>query len=60
MPPGSIAGRTGDPLRYLAEEAAGYAAEGFDAVKLKVGFGVAEDAATVTRGAGGDRARISA
>jgi D-galactarolactone cycloisomerase len=37
---------TGDPLRYLAEEAAGYAAEGFHAVKLKVGFGVAEDAAT--------------
>lgn len=35
----------GDPLRYLAEEAAGYAAEGFHAVKLKVGFGVAEDAA---------------
>jgi D-galactarolactone cycloisomerase len=40
--------KSGDPLRYLAEEAAGYAAEGFKAVKLKVGFGVAEDAA-VTR-----------
>ncbi|NOG69388.1 mandelate racemase/muconate lactonizing enzyme family protein [Roseicella sp. DB1501] len=37
--------REGDPLAYLAEEAAGYAAEGFHAVKLKVGFGVAEDAA---------------
>jgi D-galactarolactone cycloisomerase len=37
--------RSGDPLRYLAEEAAGYAAEGFKAVKLKVGFGVEEDAA---------------
>lgn len=36
--------RSGDPLRYLAEEAAGYAAEGFGAVKLKVGFGVEEDA----------------
>ncbi|MGY3360706.1 L-alanine-DL-glutamate epimerase-like enolase superfamily enzyme [Bradyrhizobium sp. GM0.4] len=35
-------------LNYLAEEAAGYAAEGFRAVKLKVGFGIAEDAA-VTR-----------
>lgn len=35
---------TGDPIRYLAEEAAGYAREGFGAVKLKVGFGVAEDA----------------
>ncbi len=40
--------KSGDPLRYLAEEAAGYAADGFKAVKLKVGFGVEEDAA-VTR-----------
>jgi D-galactarolactone cycloisomerase len=40
--------KAGDPLRYLAEEAAGYVAEGFKAVKLKVGFGVEEDAA-VTR-----------
>jgi D-galactarolactone cycloisomerase len=40
--------KSGDPLRYLAEEAAGYTAEGFEAVKLKVGFGVAEDTA-VTR-----------
>ena len=40
--------KAGDPLRYLAEEAAGYVAEGFTAVKLKVGFGVEEDAA-VTR-----------
>ena len=39
---------TGDPATYLAEEAAGYVAEGFTAMKLKVGFGVAEDAA-VTR-----------
>ena len=38
----------GDPLVYLPEEAAGYAREGFSAVKLKVGFGVEEDAA-VTR-----------
>src|SRR6201988_5318160 len=40
--------KSGDPLRYLAEEAAGYVAEGFTAVKLKVGFGIDEDAA-VTR-----------
>lgn len=40
--------KSGDPLRYLAEEAAGYVAQGFKAVKLKVGFGVEEDAA-VTR-----------
>ena len=40
--------KSGDPLHYLAEEAAGYVAEGFKAVKLKVGFGVEEDAA-VTR-----------
>lgn len=37
--------RSGDPLRYLPEEAAGYVAEGFRAVKLKVGFAVEEDAA---------------
>jgi D-galactarolactone cycloisomerase len=40
--------KSGDPLEYLAEEAANYVAEGFRAVKLKVGFGVEEDAA-VTR-----------
>ena len=40
--------KSGDPLRYLAEEAVGYVADGFKAVKLKVGFGVEEDAA-VTR-----------
>ena len=40
--------KSGDPMRYLADEAAGYAAEGFSAVKLKVGFGVEEDAA-ITR-----------
>ena len=38
--------KSGDPLRYLPEEAASYVAEGFKAVKLKVGFGVEEDAAT--------------
>jgi len=37
--------KTGDPLKYLAEEAAAYVADGFKAVKLKVGFGIAEDAA---------------
>ncbi len=37
--------KQGDPGKYLAEEAAGYVAEGFSAVKLKVGFGVEEDAA---------------
>ncbi|MEO8319609.1 MAG: mandelate racemase/muconate lactonizing enzyme family protein [Bradyrhizobium sp.] len=37
--------KSGDPIRYLAEEAAGYVAEGFKAVKLKVGFGVEQDAA---------------
>ena len=36
---------TGDPAAYLGEEAAGYVAEGFRAVKLKVGFGVDEDVA---------------
>lgn len=37
--------KSGDPLRYLPEEAAGYVAAGFKAVKLKVGFGIEEDAA---------------
>jgi D-galactarolactone cycloisomerase len=36
--------KSGNPLLYLADEAAGYIAEGFKAVKLKVGFGVKEDA----------------
>ncbi|KRR27267.1 mandelate racemase [Bradyrhizobium lablabi] len=40
--------KSGDPMRYLPDEAAGYVAEGFKAVKLKVGFGVEEDVA-VTR-----------
>ena len=40
--------RSGDPLHYLPDEAASYVAEGFKAVKLKVGFGVEEDA-NVTR-----------
>lgn len=35
-------GRT-DHAAYLAEEAAGYVAEGFSAVKLKIGFGIEED-----------------
>jgi D-galactarolactone cycloisomerase len=33
----------GNPEEYLAEEAASYAAEGFKAVKLKVGFGIDDD-----------------
>jgi len=37
--------KSGDPAKYLAQEAAGYVADGFSAVKLKVGFGVEEDAA---------------
>jgi D-galactarolactone cycloisomerase len=34
---------SGDAAAYLAEEAAQYCAQGFSAVKLKVGFGVADD-----------------
>jgi D-galactarolactone cycloisomerase len=34
----------GDPVSYLREEALSYVADGFGAVKLKVGFGVDEDA----------------
>jgi D-galactarolactone cycloisomerase len=40
--------KSGDPLRYLPEEAAGYVSEGFRAVKLKVGFGIEEDAAVTS------------
>ena len=40
--------KSGDPLRYLPEEAAGYVDEGFKAVKLKVGFGIEEDAAVTS------------
>jgi D-galactarolactone cycloisomerase len=50
----------GDPLKYLAEEAAGYVADGFSAVKLKVGFGVEEDAAVtrLVRAAIGDKVAL--
>lgn len=41
---GLLRRKADDPTRYLAKEAAGYVAEGFSAVKLKVGFGVEEDA----------------
>jgi len=44
---------TGTPEVYLAEEAKSYCEEGFKAVKLKVGYGVAEDTrvARAVRGA---------
>jgi D-galactarolactone cycloisomerase len=35
--------KSGDPVEYLAEEAAGYVAEGFKAIKLKIGFGIEAD-----------------
>jgi len=35
---------TADPLGYIVEEVMGYARQGFPAVKLKIGFGVAQDA----------------
>lgn len=37
----------GDPLAYITEEVAGYMREGFGAVKLKIGFDVAEDLALI-------------
>jgi len=39
--------RVADQARALADEAAGYAAEGFRAMKLKVGFGLADDVRNV-------------
>lgn len=38
---------SGNPLDYIVEEVSGYAQEGFDAVKLKIGFDVAQDAALI-------------
>jgi D-galactarolactone cycloisomerase len=35
---------SGDPAGHLVDEALGYREEGFTAIKLKVGFGIAEDA----------------
>ncbi len=40
--------RDGDPLKYLVEEAEDYAAQGFTAMKLKIGFDYDQDVA-VTR-----------
>ncbi|MCL4766391.1 MAG: mandelate racemase/muconate lactonizing enzyme family protein [Hyphomicrobiaceae bacterium] len=37
----------GDPLDYITAEVAGYAREGFGAVKLKIGFGLQEDIALI-------------
>jgi len=50
----------GDPAHYLADEAAEYCAQGFSAVKLKVGFGIEDDlrAARAVRGAIGDGIRL--
>jgi D-galactarolactone cycloisomerase len=36
-----------DPLTYIVDEVKGYVREGFSAVKLKIGFGVAADAALI-------------
>lgn len=50
----------GDPTRYLAEEAVQYRAQGFSAVKLKVGFGIEDDmrAARAVRAAIGADTRM--
>jgi D-galactarolactone cycloisomerase len=37
----------GDPLQYVVDEVRGYVQEGFGAVKLKIGFDVAEDLALI-------------
>lgn len=38
---------SGDPLEYIIKEVTGYVREGFSAVKLKIGFGVSEDAVLI-------------
>jgi D-galactarolactone cycloisomerase len=52
--------KSGDPQKYLAEEAEGYVEDAFSAVKLKVGFGVQEDAAMThaVRDAIGDKVAL--
>ena len=37
----------GDPMRYVVDEVRGYVAEGFEAVKLKIGFDVEQDIALI-------------
>lgn len=44
---GTYRKESGDPFDYIVEEVKGYAAEGFKAVKLKIGFTVEEDAELV-------------
>ena len=46
---GTYRTRTGDPMDYIVEEAAGYKAEGFTAMKLKIGFNVANDTALIEK-----------
>jgi D-galactarolactone cycloisomerase len=48
---------TGAPENYLADEARGYRDAGFKAVKLKVGYGVDEDARMARAVRAGDRSR---
>ncbi len=39
--------RQGDPFDYIVKEAEGYRREGFQGIKLKIGFGVREDVALI-------------
>lgn len=39
----------GDPMEYIVEEVRSYIDQGFDAVKLKIGFGVDADAALIRK-----------
>ena len=47
MPPVPIATAPATRLDYIVEEAKGYVAEGFSALKLKIGFDVKEDLALI-------------
>jgi D-galactarolactone cycloisomerase len=44
---GTYRKQTGDPFDYIVAEVKGYVAEGFSAVKLKIGFDVDQDAALI-------------
>src|SRR5690606_25195217 len=54
---GTYRTENGDPFDYIIEEVKGYVDQGFSAVKLKIGFGVKEDAELIraVRAAIGDR-----
>ena len=46
---GTYRKRVGDPINYIAQEAASYKSEGFTAMKLKIGFNVKDDVSLIEK-----------